>query len=109
MHTGKDVLDYPAGTKFYLPYLKKYFIAEDTCGDGRTPENGPCHSGYQGHPWLDLWIDGANGSRSSTDRCASDITELHTIIQNPASNYAVVAGPVYNNGCAQQFGDTPTF
>jgi hypothetical protein len=107
MHTGSDVLDYPAGTKFYLPYLKKYFIAEDTCGDGNHPENGPCHSGYQGHPWLDLWIDGANGTSASTNRCAEDLTELHTIIQNPASNYAVVVGSVYNNSCATQFSDTP--
>ncbi|HVV39110.1 MAG TPA: hypothetical protein VHD31_02170 [Candidatus Paceibacterota bacterium] len=103
---GKDTLDYPAGTKFYLPYIKKYFIVEDTCGDGNTPQNGPCHTGYEGHPWLDLWIDGANGTRSSSNTCAEDITEVHLVIQNPASNYAVSAGPVYNNGCAAQFSDT---
>lgn len=108
MSTGHDVLDYPAGTKFYLPYLKKYFIVEDTCGDGNRPENGPCHTGYQGNPWIDLWIDGANGTKSATNRCAEDITEIHMIIKNPAANYAVVSGPIYNNGCAQQFGDTPT-
>ena len=105
--TGKDVLDYAEGTKFYLPYLKRYFIVEDTCGDGSHPENGPCHTGYQGHPWLDLWIDGANGTRTTSNTCAEDITEVHLIIQNPASNYVVIAGPVYNNGCAQQFSDTP--
>jgi hypothetical protein len=105
--TGSDVLDYPAGTKFYLPYLKKYFIVEDTCGDGSTPQDGPCHSGYKSHPWLDLWIDGASGTASSSARCADALTDLHPIIQNPASNYAVVPGSVYNNGCAQQFSDTP--
>jgi hypothetical protein len=105
--TGKDVLDYQAGTKFYIPYLKKYFIVEDTCGDGNHPENGPCHSGYQGNPWLDMWIDGANGTRSVTNTCAEDITEIHTVIQNPASNYAVVVGPVFNGSCATQFSDTP--
>jgi hypothetical protein len=104
---GVHTLDYAPGTKFYLPYLKKYFIVEDTCGDGSHPENGPCHTGYQGHPWLDLWIDGANGTRSSTNACAEELTEVHAIIENPASNYAVVPGPVYNDGCAQQFGDTP--
>jgi hypothetical protein len=103
--TGKDVLDYPAGTKFYLPYLRKYFIVEDTCGDGAHPENGPCHTGYQGHPWLDLWLDGANGTRATTDACAANVTETHLVIQNPVSTYAVNAGSVYNGSCAQQFGD----
>jgi len=103
--TEKDVLDYPAGTKFYLPYIKKYFIVEDTCGDGKTPQNGPCHTGYQGHPWLDLWIDGANGTRASSNTCAENLTEVHTIIEHPASNYTVIIGPVYNSACAQQFAD----
>ncbi len=106
MSSGKDVLDYAAGTKFYLPYLKKYFIVEDTCGDGNKPENGPCHTGYQGNPWIDLWIDGASGTRAASNTCAENITEIHTVIQSPASNYAVVSGPVYNNGCATQFSDT---
>ncbi|HWB33783.1 MAG TPA: hypothetical protein VG753_00460 [Candidatus Paceibacterota bacterium] len=101
-----DTLDYPAGTKFYLPYLRKYFIVEDTCGDGNTPQNGPCHTGYQGHPWLDLWLDGANGTRASSDDCASDITDLHTIIENPAPNYLVVPGPIYSTSCATQYSDT---
>ncbi len=64
---GKDILDYPAGTKFYISYLKKYAIVEDTCGDGNSPQNGPCHTGYQGHPWVDLYVDGQNtSSRSQT-------------------------------------------
>ena len=103
---GQDTLDYPAGTKFYVPNLHKYFIVEDTCGDGSTPQNGPCHTGYQGHPWLDLWIDGATGTRSTADTCANEVTDLHLIIEDPASNYAVTSGSVYNNGCAQQYGDT---
>ncbi len=102
---GKDTLDYPAGTKFYVPNLRKYFIVEDTCGDGNTPQNGPCHTGYQGHPWLDLWIDGGNGTRALANTCAEDITDIHLVIENPASNYSVVAGPVYNNGCSSQFGE----
>ncbi len=101
-----DTLDYPAGTKFYMPYLRKYFIVEDTCGDGNTPQNGPCHTGYQGHPWLDLWLDGSQGTRSSADDCASDVTDLHTIIENPASNYVVVSGPIDGASCAMQYSDT---
>ena len=101
-----DALDYPAGTRFYVPNLRKYFIVEDTCGDGPTPQNGPCHTGYQGHPWLDLWIDGGSGTSAAANTCAEDITDIHTVIENPASNYAVTPGPVYDNGCSSQYGDS---
>lgn len=102
---GKDILDYPAGTKFYVPNLRKYFIVEDTCGDGSSPQNGPCHTGYEGHVWLDLWVGGQGQSSSGTLACEDTITDLHLVIENPASNYAVAPGAVYNGSCAQQFGD----
>lgn len=102
---GNDLLDYAAGTKFYLPTLRKYFIVEDTCGDGSAPQNGPCHTGFQGHPWLDLWVGGQGLSKSGTLACEDAITDVHLMIKNPASTYAVVSGPVYNGTCAKQFGD----
>ena len=105
---GVHTLDYAPGTRFYLPYLKKYFIVEDICGDGETPELGPCHTGYQGYPWLDLWLGGSEGSREQTDACAAAITEVHTIIQNPEPHYTVEVGEVFDNGaCALQFSDIP--
>ncbi|MGP0091060.1 MAG: hypothetical protein ACLPKB_14040, partial [Xanthobacteraceae bacterium] len=96
---GADIPDYPAGTKFYIPNLRKYFAALDTCGDGDLPQNGPCHTGYQGRVWLDLYIGNVGGD-AATD-CENDVTGLHLVIQNPASNYAVVPGPVFGNGCAR--------
>src|SRR6478735_2193221 len=47
--TGRDVLDFPAGTRIYLPHVRRYFIVEDTCGDGPTPEAGPCHATASTH------------------------------------------------------------
>ena len=96
---GKDILDYPAGTKFYFPYLEKYAIVEDTCGDGSTPQNGPCHTGYQGHVWVDLYVDGANVSQSVSNTCMDNITDIHNIIENPASTYTVLTGSVTGSGC----------
>lgn len=100
---GKDTGDYPYGTKWYVPNLRKYFMAADSCGDGNTPQNGPCHTGYQGHVWLDLYVGASLANGVLT--CEDNITNLHLVIQNPASNYAVVAGAVYDSGC-QQYGDT---
>lgn len=93
---GKDTLDYPAGTKFYIPGLRRYVIVEDTCGDGGSPQNGPCHTGYQGHPWLDVWV-GKGASKSASDACMDKITEVHTVIQNPLSTYSVVTGDIAAN------------
>ena len=40
---GQDILDWAAGTRFYIPNLRRYFIVEDTCGDGPDPQDEPCH------------------------------------------------------------------
>jgi hypothetical protein len=101
---GNDTLDYAAGTKFYVPNLRRYFIVEDSCGDGDTPQDGPCHTGYEGHPWIDLYVDGANTSKEISDACMDAVTDLHLVIMNPAPNYPVVTGPVTDN-CVQ-YGDT---
>jgi hypothetical protein len=94
---GVDIPDYPAGTKFYVPYLRKYFSVQDSCGDGKTPQNGPCHTGYQGHVWLDFYIGDIDGDAAKA--CENGITDLHLVIQNPAPNYAVIPGSVYGSGC----------
>lgn len=97
---NKNTLDYPAGTTFYIPNLRKYFIVEDTCGDGNNPQNGPCHTGYKGTVWLDLWVGGNSTNQKQTLACEDAITEVHTVIKNPASGYPVVAGDVAS-GCQQ--------
>ncbi len=66
--TGQDVLDFPAGTRIYLPDVRRYFIVEDTCGDGNDPQGGPCHQGTNADGtnstiWIDMWIGGAGCER----------------------------------------------
>ena len=102
---GKDMLDIAAGTRFYVPNLRKYFIVEDTCGDGGTPQNGPCHIGFQGHLWLDLWVGGATTSKTEMTACQVSITGKHLVIRDPATDYAVVEGPILHDECAAQYGD----
>lgn len=110
--SGNDVLDFPTGTKFYIPNLRRYFIVEDTCGDGQKPQNGPCHTGYPAgtSAWLDVWVDGASGTESSVQACSEKLTdsngESHTVIENPTSNYLVMPGSVFQNGaCSQMYGN----
>jgi hypothetical protein len=99
---GQDIGDYPYGTKWYVPNLRKYFTAADSCGDGNSPQSGPCHTGYQGHVWLDLYV-GAS-LQNAVLSCEDSVTDLHLVIQNPSPNYAVVSGAVFDTGCVQ-YGD----
>lgn len=96
---GEDVLDIPAGTVFYLPRLRKYAIVEDSCGDGPTPQDGPCHVGYQGLPWLDIYVDGVSAAKRETEACMNKITGIQTVIMTPGPNMSVVVGPVTEGGC----------
>ncbi|MEU3862995.1 hypothetical protein AB0F03_37950, partial [Streptomyces sp. NPDC028722] len=105
---GKDTLDYPAGTRFYLPRVRRYFIVEDACGDGGSPQNGPCHSlktAPQGATtWLDMYVGGAEGdSESAVQACADKVTAgthggLNTVVRDPGPGLPVVEGPVFQNG-----------
>lgn len=107
--SGQDVPDRPAGTMLYVPNLRKYFIVEDTCGDGNTPQNGPCHTGYPAPAmtWLDLWVDGQTDTTTQASNCMDATTDVHKVIKDPPSTYAVVPGAVTaNGGCANQYGDT---
>lgn len=102
---GKDVPDFPYGTMFYVPNLKKYFSAQDTCGDGNMPQNGPCHSLSQAPKGATLWLDLYVGPSTSSGvlSCENAITALHTVIENPQQGLPVVAGNTYP-GCVQ-YGD----
>jgi Ni/Co efflux regulator RcnB len=112
---GIDTLDYPAGTIFYIPNVRRYFIVEDTCGDGSDPQAGPCNVGFPSDTtaWVDMWVGGQGGNTSAVLNCESFLTDTngdaHLIIENPASDYVVVSGPLFgtNGACTQEYGNTP--
>lgn len=93
---GEDILDLKAGTKVYIPELKRYFIVEDTCGDGNQPQNGPCHTGYpdDAQMWLDIWVDGRNGSSDEADACMENLTKVYGVVIDPAVGLSVTPGAV---------------
>jgi hypothetical protein len=97
---GKARLDYPAGTRFYLPHLNRYAIVEDICGDGSRPEVTGCARGKGGAPWLDIYVDGSRAGASAANACMYSLTGFHEIIMNPRKGYPVSAGPITESGCA---------
>ena len=111
---GKDILDYRAGTKFYLPHLRRYFIVEDTCGDGPRPQRGPCHdldsAPRRATTWVDVWVGGAPGDRRrAVQRCASRVTDgddrkVHRVVVHPRRGYPVVRGALFHGGkCTKMY------
>jgi hypothetical protein len=81
-----------AGSRFYLPTVKRYVIVEDT-GASEPP------SGQDGH--LDMWIGGQGGSRAATDECMNKITGTNVpAVLNPPAGLPVVQGPIFGaQGC----------
>lgn len=94
-----QTLDFPAGTRFYFPQLQRYAIVEDVCGDGPQPQNGPCHSGRNGMPWVDIYVGGHASGNSAAQACMFSITGIHDAIINPRNGYPVNAGPLAESGC----------
>lgn len=100
---GNDIPDFAYGTMFYIPNVQRYFKASDLCGDGNQPQNGPCHTGYQGKTWIDLYVGASLDKAVLT--CEDNITGIHTVILNPASTHKVTPGAIYETGC-KQYGET---
>ncbi|WP_051343312.1 LysM peptidoglycan-binding domain-containing protein [Pseudonocardia spinosispora] len=87
---GKGNGIWKSGSRFYLPTVKRYVIAEDTGAS-------PAPSGQDGH--LDMWIGGQGGTKSATDACMDKITATGVTAQyNPPSNLPVIKGPIYSAG-----------
>lgn len=96
---GRAKLDFPAGTRFYLPHLQRYAIVEDICGDGPNPESTGCARGNGGYPWLDIYVDGSRVGAEAANACMYQLTGFHDIIINPRKGYQVTAGSIAEQGC----------
>ncbi|GAC1607499.1 MAG: hypothetical protein NVS3B6_21410 [Pseudarthrobacter sp.] len=111
LETGKDVLDFAPGTRIYLPHVRRYFIVEDTCGDGPTPQNGACHTGAEEYGdasiWLDMWIGGQGESGKSARQCTMKVTGVHRAVFDPPGNYVVATGSgvMHDGKCDSGYGN----
>ena len=96
---GRSTMDFQAGTRFYIERLRKYAIVEDLCGDGNNPQDGPCHSGYNGNPWIDIYVGGRHSDKTFTTNCMYRITGLQNAIINPSPGLPVSPGELAASGC----------
>jgi hypothetical protein len=80
-------MEWPPGTKFYLPTLKRYLIVEDS-GAGATPAGVDTH--------LDVWVGGEGGSKSAVDARMRQITGNVPAELNPPPGRPVTPGPIFS-------------
>lgn len=106
--SGTPVLDYPAGTRLYIPTLRRYFLVEDVCSTTTPPQDGPCHAlktaGNAAPPgattWIQVWIDGQSGTAEQVKECATSLSAgLTTVVVNPKPSLPVqLGGAVFHDG-----------
>lgn len=94
----ETVLAVPAGTRFYLPRLRKYAIIEDICGDISNTQDAGCAAGKDGLPWMEIYIDGM-GMEEQSAACAKKISGIQTFVMDPGPNQSVVVGEITQSGC----------
>ena len=99
IHFDRHFEDFRPGTRFYFPRLRKYAIVEDLCGDGSRPQQGPCHTGWEGHAWLDIYVDGSTMDPETSVSCMEKLTGIQRVIINPRPGYSVVPGRLVESGC----------
>lgn len=99
IHFDRHFEDIAPGTRFYIPRLRKYAIVEDLCGDGPKPQNGPCHTGWKGLTWLDIYVDGSTTDAETANRCMERLTGIQPVILNPRPGYRVVPGRIVESSC----------
>jgi Ca-dependent carbohydrate-binding module xylan-binding len=105
---GQDILDFPAGTRIYLPVLRIYGLVEDTCGDGSRPQRGPCHTGYPSPSTNQYWIDvfvGSDPDSACMDSFSQDLG--WTVIRNPDPGWLVDPRPNELGARCTVYTDTP--
>ncbi len=96
---SRSTPDFRPGTRFYIQKLRRYAIVEDVCGDGPKPQLGPCHTGYQGRPWLDIWVGGKRVDKGFVHSCMYRLTGLQQVIRNPEPGLPVEVGEISASGC----------
>ncbi len=94
--SAEFLIDRP-GRRFYSPWLDKYFMVEDLCGDQDPPESGPCWRDYPSNAtvWVDFWVDGRAHDPSVSEACMDRITDVYDgqgIIYRPGRGYPVREG-----------------
>ncbi|MFC0548538.1 discoidin domain-containing protein [Kutzneria chonburiensis] len=99
-----DTGEYKAGTKVWVPRVRKYFIMEDSCEECSADWNGKGPNGGPKLHHIDLWLGGKGGSAMDAIDCEDALTHynsdntptLEPVVVNPPSNEDYDSTPIFN-------------
>ncbi len=101
-----------AGTKVWVPRVKKYFIMEDGCDECSDDWNGHGPNGGPGLRHIDLWLGGKGGSAFDAIDCEDALTHynpdntpvMEPVVVDPPSTEPYDSTPIFNTSTGACYG-----
>ncbi|QWF78110.1 RICIN domain-containing protein [Amycolatopsis sp. CA-230715] len=101
-----------AGTKVWVPRVKKYFIMEDSCQECGEDWSGEGPNGGPGLRHIDLWLGGEGGSAMDAIDCEDALTHYNSdgkptmepVVVDPPSDETVDPTPIFDTKSGACYG-----
>jgi hypothetical protein len=101
-----------AGTKVWVPRVRKYFIMEDSCQECGEDWSGHGPNGGPGLRHIDLWLGGKGGNAMNAIDCEDALTHynpdntptMEPVVVDPSPNEAYDSTPIFNTSTGACYG-----
>ena len=101
-----------AGTKVWVPRVKKYFIMEDGCDECSDDWSGHGPNGGPGLRHIDLWLGGKGGNAMNAIDCEDALTHynadntpvMEPVVVDPPSTEPYDSTPIFNTSTGECYG-----
>jgi hypothetical protein len=101
-----------AGTKVWVPRVRKYFIMEDGCDECSDDWSGHGPNGGPGLRHIDLWLGGKGGDPMAAIDCEDALTHynadstpvMEPVVVDPPNNEAYDSTPIFNTSTGACYG-----
>ncbi|MEV4315212.1 discoidin domain-containing protein [Actinocrispum sp. NPDC049592] len=101
-----------AGTKVWVPRVRKYFIMEDSCQECGEDWSGHGPNGGPGLRHIDLWLGGKGGDAMAAIDCEDALTHynadstpvMESVVVDPPSDEPYDSTPIFNTSTGACYG-----
>jgi hypothetical protein len=101
-----------AGTKVWVPRVRKYFIMEDSCQECGEDWSGHGPNGGPGLRHIDLWLGGKGGNAMNAIDCEDALTHynpdntpvMEPVVVDPPSDEPFDSTPIFNTSTGECYG-----
>ncbi|GIG61394.1 carbohydrate-binding protein [Longispora fulva] len=101
-----------AGTRVWVPRVRKYFIMEDSCQECSADWSGHGPNGGPNLRHIDLWLGGKGGNAMNAIDCEDALTHynadntptMEPVVVNPGADEPYDATPIFNTSTGACYG-----